>query len=79
MDNEDLYDEFGNYIGPDPDDDEDEEVVQGVGVSLRARARALLRVHASEREPLRHGADGGVLHAARKRPRTRTCARTLLG
>eukprot|EP00802_Teleaulax_amphioxeia_P003246 Tamp_03249.p1 GENE.Tamp_03249~~Tamp_03249.p1 ORF type:complete len:989 (-),score=348.22 Tamp_03249:779-3745(-) len=25
MDNEDLYDEFGNYIGPDPDDDEDEE------------------------------------------------------
>jgi hypothetical protein len=26
MDNEDLYDEFGNYIGPDPDDDQDDEV-----------------------------------------------------
>jgi hypothetical protein len=24
-DQEDLYDEFGNYIGPDPDDDDEEE------------------------------------------------------
>ena len=28
MDNEDLYDEFGNYIGPDPDDDQDDDEVR---------------------------------------------------
>jgi hypothetical protein len=37
MDNEDLYDEFGNYIGPDPDDDQDDDEVRAC---VRACVRA---------------------------------------
>ena len=77
MDNEDLYDEFGNYIGPDPDDDEDEEVWrEWVRVCVRARARAF--VCACERAGASAPRRGRRWCAACRTP-THARARTLLG